>query len=59
LLLLDGVLFRAETLRSEKRWNDPTSKNMEILLALFYIALFVAIVFFGPLQEFLYKKKAE
>jgi hypothetical protein len=32
---------------------------MEILLVLFYIALFLAIIFFGPLQEFLYKKKSE
>ena len=31
---------------------------MEIL-ALFYIALFLAIIFFGPLQEFLYHKKSE
>ena len=34
-------------------------KNMEILLALFYIALLIAIIFFGPLQEYLYTKKDE
>jgi hypothetical protein len=32
---------------------------MEILLVVFYIALFAAIIFFGPLQEFLYRKKSE
>jgi NADH:ubiquinone oxidoreductase subunit 5 (subunit L)/multisubunit Na+/H+ antiporter MnhA subunit len=32
---------------------------MEILLVVFYIALFVAIIFFGPLQEFLHRKKSE
>jgi hypothetical protein len=32
---------------------------MEILLILFYIALFMALIFFGPLQDFLYKKKSE
>jgi predicted permease len=32
---------------------------MKTLLVLFYVALFVAIIFFGPLQEFLYKKKSE
>lgn len=32
---------------------------MEILLALFYIALLVAIIFFGPLQEYFHTMKAE
>jgi hypothetical protein len=32
---------------------------MQILLALFYIALLIAIIFFGPLQEYLYKRKSE
>ena len=32
---------------------------MEELLSIFYIVLFVAILFFGPLQEFLHNKKAE
>ena len=32
---------------------------MEILLKLFYVALFIAIIFFCPLQEYLYKKKSE
>lgn len=32
---------------------------MKTLLVLFYVALFVAIIFFGPLQEFLYKKRSE
>jgi hypothetical protein len=32
---------------------------MEILLAFFYIALLVAIIFFGVLQEYVYKKKSE
>lgn len=32
---------------------------MEILLVFFYIALFLAIIFFGPLQELLHKKKSE
>ena len=32
---------------------------MDVLLALFYIALLIALIFFGPLQEYLYTKKDE
>jgi hypothetical protein len=32
---------------------------MESLLALFYLALFAALLFFGPLQAYLQKKKSE
>jgi hypothetical protein len=42
------------------RWNDfGVVKNMEILLGVFYIALLIALLFFGPLQEYLYTKKDE
>jgi hypothetical protein len=45
---------------SARSWKDvDVHKNMEILLKLFYIALFIAIIFFGPLQEYLYKKKSQ
>ena len=30
-----------------------------LLLKIFYIALFGALIFFGPLQGYLYKKKSE
>jgi hypothetical protein len=32
---------------------------METLLGVFYIALLIALIFFGPLQEYLYTKKDE
>jgi hypothetical protein len=42
------------------RWKAlGVIKDMEILLALVYIALLIAIIFFGPLQEYLYTKKDE
>jgi hypothetical protein len=32
---------------------------METILAVFYLVLFTALIFFGPLQEFVYRKKSE
>lgn len=45
-------------------WRNPWKalgvlKNMEILLALFYIGLLIAIIFFGPLQEYFHTTKEE
>lgn len=36
-----------------------TNRSMKLLVELFYIVLFVALIFFGPLQEYVYKKKSE